>query len=291
MTIDPDLLGLEGTVALVTGGAQSIGRGCAIQLARAGCHVAIVDLVDAAEAVAEIESLGRRGMSAQADLRDKAQVDAVVARVADSFGPLQVAVNTVGGTTAPKPLLDLTAEEWRSVAELNEITALLCCQAEALSMIAHGTSGSIVNIASVSGVVGAPNTAGYGAANAGVISLTKSAALELAAYGVRVNCIVPGAHLTETTRQASAPGADPALLAWVEAASKAPPLGRLGETWEAGGVAVFLASKLSSYVTGHPIPCDGGILHTTARPPIGMTMVPAALAGMVPDRQHSGEEG
>ena len=292
MTIDPDLLGLEDTVALVTGGAQSIGRGCAVQLARAGCDVAIVDLIDAADAVAEIESLGRRAMAVQADLRDKAQVDSVVARVAGSFGPLQVAVNTVGGTTAPKPLLDLTVEEWRSVAELNEVTTLLCCQAEALSMIGEGTPGSIINIASVSGVVGAPNTAGYGAANAGVISLTRSAALELAPYGVRVNCIVPGAHVTETTRRASAPGADPALVAWVEAASKAAPLGRLGETWEAGGVAVFLASRLSSYVTGHPIPCDGGILHTTARPPIGMTMVPAALAGMVrPDRQHGREAG
>jgi NAD(P)-dependent dehydrogenase (short-subunit alcohol dehydrogenase family) len=293
MPIDPELLGLEDAVALVTGGAQSIGRGCAVQLARAGCHIAIVDIADASDAVAEIEGLGlgRRALFVQADLRSKSSVDPAVGRVVSAFGRLDVAVNTVGGTSAPKALLDMTADEWASVALLNEITTLLCLQAEALSMISAGTAGSIINIASVSGAVGAPNTAGYGAANAGVISLTKSAALELAAYGVRVNCIVPGAHWTETTRQASAPGADPGLVAWVEAASKAAPLGRLGEVSEAGGVAVFLASKLSSYITGHPIACDGGILHTTSRPPIGMTMVPAALAGMVGDRRISREAG
>jgi len=284
--LDPDLLGLDGAVAFVTGGAQSIGRGAAVQLARAGCHVAIADVADPSATVAEIEALGRRAIALDADLRHRDEVDEAVRRAAEVLGRLTVAVNTVGGTTAPKALLDLRPEDWEADAMRNEMTTLLCCQAEAMAMIESGAGGSIVNIASVSGVVGAPNAAGYGAANAGVISLTKSAALELAPYGIRVNCVVPGAHVTESTVRASGPDADPALVAWMAAAASAPPLGRLGQTSEAGGVVVFLASKLASYVTGHPIPCDGGILHTTARPPIGMAMVPEAVTRLRdrPDR-------
>jgi NAD(P)-dependent dehydrogenase (short-subunit alcohol dehydrogenase family) len=120
--------------------------------------------------------------------------------------------------------------------------------------------------------------ADYGAANAGVIHFTKSAAMELARYGIRVNCIVPGTH-----SRASEPGAAPPTPAMAEfrrRAALAPPLQRLGDPYETGGLAVFMASKLSGYMTGHAVYSDGGVVHTTARPPVGMTMIPDAIAGL-----------
>jgi NAD(P)-dependent dehydrogenase (short-subunit alcohol dehydrogenase family) len=263
---DPDLLGLSGAVALVIGAARSIGRGCARQLARAGCDVAVVDVADAHDTVAEIESMGRRSVGIRADVLDATQVDAMVARAVDALGPFDVAVNTVGGTHPPKPFLDLAVDEWTRVLDLNALATMLCCQAEARAMLMHGVAGRIVNVASLSGVVGAPNAVDYGAANAAVLSLTASVALELAGSGIRVNCIVPGATWTETVRDAAH---DPQLAGWVEAAEGSNPLGRLAEVDEMGTVAVFLASRLSSYVTGQGIVVDGGMVHTTARPPLG----------------------
>ena len=131
-------------------------------------------------------------------------------------------------------------------------------------MVERGTPGRIITVASSSGVVGAPNIVAYGAAKAGVIHMTKTLAMELAPHGIRVNCIVPGTHLTE--RMAANTG--PAAVAFREAAGKAPPLGRLGDPMETGGLAVFFASKLSAYVTGHSLLSDGGVTHTTARPPV-----------------------
>jgi NAD(P)-dependent dehydrogenase (short-subunit alcohol dehydrogenase family) len=262
-----ELLGLWDRVALVTGGSRSLGRGCALALARAGCHVAVVDVADASDTVAEIEKLGRRGVGIQADVRDaegaKAAIDGVVAEV----GAFDVAVNTVGGTHGPKPFLDLEPADWAEVLALNASATLWCCQAEARSMIEHELEGSIVNLGSLSGLEAAPNVLDYGAANAAVIHLTRSVAIELAPHGIRVNCIVPGAHKTETV--AAAAHADPEIAAWVERNAAATPLGRLGDPAETGGVAVFLASRLSSYVTGQEIVVDGGMQHTTARPPVG----------------------
>jgi NAD(P)-dependent dehydrogenase (short-subunit alcohol dehydrogenase family)/alkylhydroperoxidase family enzyme len=265
--VPDDLLGLRGAVALVTGGARSIGRGCALALARAGAHVVIADLADAGDAVAEIRALGRASFAIEADMRSPEAVEAMVARVVEHFGRLDVAVNTVGSTSGPKPLLDVSPAEWREVVEQNLTTTLLCMQAEALAMIRAGIPGRIVNVSSLSGMVGSPNAAGYGAANAAVGHLTRSAALEFARYGIRVNCIVPGTHLTETVREALEH--DARVGAWIRTTEAATPLGRLGDPLEAGGVAVFLASSLSGYVTGHELVTDGGVRATTARPPMG----------------------
>jgi NAD(P)-dependent dehydrogenase (short-subunit alcohol dehydrogenase family) len=262
-----ELLGLWDTVALVTGGARSLGRGCAVALARAGCHVAIVDIADASDVVGEITALGRGAVGITADVREPEGAAAMVRAAEEALGPVEVAVNTVGGTHAPKSFLDLEREEWESVLARNASATLWCCQAEARAMIEHGPGGSIVNLGSLSGLEGAPNVVDYGAANAAVIHLTRSVAIELAPYGIRVNCIVPGAHRTETVAEAAA--ADPQIAAWVARNSAVTPLGRLGEPAETGGVAVFLASRLSSYVTGQEIVVDGGMQHTTARPPVG----------------------
>ena len=262
-----ELLGLWDRVALVTGGSRSLGRGCALALARAGCHVAIVDVLDASDTVAEIETLGRRAVAVSADVRDPEGAESMAQEVIDALGPFHVAVNTVGGTHGPTPFLDLTREEWESVVALNASATLWSCQAEARRMIDAGVDGSIVNLGSLSGLEAAPNVVDYGAANAAVIHLTRSIALELAPHGIRVNCIVPGAHKTESVVAAAA--ANPEIARWVERNSAATPLGRLGDPSETGGVAVFLASRLSSYVTGQEIVVDGGMQHTTARPPVG----------------------
>jgi NAD(P)-dependent dehydrogenase (short-subunit alcohol dehydrogenase family) len=267
-TVDEELLGLRDGVAIVTGGARSIGRGCALALARAGCHIVVADLVDGAGTVAEVEALHRQAMYVPGDMRSKDDVQRLVSTTVERFGRLDVAVNTVGSTKGPKPFLDIDLGEWDEVVAQNLTTTVLCIQAESLAMIGLGSKGRIINIASLSGLVGAPNAAGYGAANAGVVHVTRSAALELARYGIRVNCIVPGTHYTEAVREAQA--RDPQIAEWVRQTGDACPLGRIGEVWETAGVAVFLASRLSSFVTGEEIVSDGGVLHTTARPPIGM---------------------
>jgi NAD(P)-dependent dehydrogenase (short-subunit alcohol dehydrogenase family) len=276
--IDPQLLGLEDAVAYVTGAGQGIARGCALQLAQAGCHVAVVDVDgDKGRAcVAEIEALGRRATFLEADVLDPAGIVQVVNDTETRLGPVEVACHVVGNPAhAPKPLLDITLAEWDLTVHRNLGSAFLGTQAAARAMIERRTPGRIVNVASSSGVVGAPNVADYGAAKAGVIHLTKSAAMELGRYGIRVNCIVPGTHARP--EDPAAPPPTPAMARFRRMAAAAPPLGRLGDPYETGGLAVFLASKLSSYMTGHVVWSDGGVAHTTARPPVGMAMIPKAI--------------
>lgn len=276
--IDPDLLGLEDAVAVVTGGAAGVGRGCSVQLARAGCHVAVVDVnAEAGErTAAEIRALGRRALFLRVDVRERSAVQDMVAQVLAELGGLDVMVSGVGHPVHIGSVLDLGEEQWDEVFALDIKTTLFCAQAAAVSMIERGVRGRIVNVSSSSGIAGAPTIAAYGAAKAGVIHLTRSLALEFAPYGIRVNCLVPGTHLTEAM-QASLDAGGP-MADFIRAAGRATPLGRLGEPMETGGVAVFLASKLSAYMTGHAVVSDGGITHTTSRPPVGAPAVPRALA-------------
>ena len=266
--IDDDLLGLRDAVAVVTGATRSIGRGCAVALARAGCRVVVADVADGQSAVEEIESLGRPAFFHRTDVRLKPSIEGLVDATVERFGRLDVAVNTVGGTKGPKPFLDIGLDEWEEVVALNLSTAMLSTQVEALAMVRLGIPGRIVNVASLSGLEAAPNAAGYGAANAGVVHLTRSAASELGRYGIRVNCIVPGTHATETVREAV--DRDPRMGEWVRLVGGSTPLGRIGEVAETAGLAVFLASNLSAYMTGQEVVSDGGVQHTTSRPPMGM---------------------
>lgn len=283
MTRQPGVgFGLADRIAIVTGGGNGIARSTALRLAAAGCDVAVVDLdADAAQRTAtEIEAVGRRAIAVQADLTDPEAPRRMVAETVERLGAPSVAVNVCGGTGGVfKPFLDITVDEWQRPLDLNLTSTFLSCQAEAIAMVRGGRGGAIVNVGSTSGITAAPNLSGYGAANAAVIHFTKSAALELAPYGIRVNCVVPGTHWTEGTRRlATSEDSSPEVKAFYTRAAETTPLGRLGEADETSGVALFLASELSSYLTGHHVVSDGGLINTTARPAFGGVRVPEAIS-------------
>jgi NAD(P)-dependent dehydrogenase (short-subunit alcohol dehydrogenase family) len=278
-----ELFGLTDAVALVTGGAGGIPKATAIALAKAGAHVAVADIADefTAQTVKEIEGLGRRAIGLHADVRQPADIHAMIEETHRQLGPVTVAVNAVGGLGAatPKSFLDFTLEEWNGPIDRNLTATMLCMQAEAVAMISDRIAGRIVNFGSTSGVTAAPSIAHYGAANAGVIHLTKSAALELAPYDIRVNCVVPGTHLIDRTGRETPTSRRPEQAEFLRQAAAATPLKRLGGAGETAGVALFLASDLSSYMTGHAVISDGGIMHTSQRPAVGK-IAPVALAGI-----------
>ena len=273
------LFGLEKKVALVTGGGRGIGKGCALMLAQAGCHVAIADLSaeHAAQTAKEVEALGRKAVAIEADVRTNQGIEAMLEGAVSRLGGLDICVNNVGGSDARwvsrattlaghplTPFLEITTEFYDDIVTNNLRATFFCCQAEAKSMIARGVGGSIINISSAAGVRATSETIGiapYAAAKAGIINLTQSIALELAPHGIRVNAIAPSATLTERHAERYKEGG----YSDREAAN---PLKRMGLPRDHGGAAVYLASDLASYVTGVVILVDGGIsLATPASAP------------------------
>jgi NAD(P)-dependent dehydrogenase (short-subunit alcohol dehydrogenase family) len=280
-----DLLGLHGRTAIVLGGALGLGRSVSRRLAEAGCKVAVADIADDAgeSLVQEIRSAGAEALYLHTDARRRADVRSLIAVARNELGPLTVAVNVVGnpgGVEGIKPFLDMTEDDMRARLDLNFMTAFTACQEEALAMIEDGTPGRIVNFGSSSGLVGAPNICGYGAAKAAVAHFTISASMELARYGIRVNCVVPGTHVNPN----AGPPVNEGMTEFRRRAAAAPILGRLGEADETAGAALFLASDLSGYMTGHTVVSDGGVIHTTARPPVGMDLEPAAVRNLFEQR-------
>jgi 3-oxoacyl-[acyl-carrier protein] reductase len=238
---------LEGTVAVVTGGGAGIGRGIAAGLTAFGARVAIWER-DPDRCAAAAEEVG--GLACVADVRDADQVDAALRRTMDELGVPTVLVNNAGGVFVA-PLLEAEPKGWDVLIRSNLTHVLLCTQRVARVMVAAGRPGSVVNITSIEGTRAAPGYAAYAAAKAGVVNLTKTAALELAPHGIRVNCLAPDVTLTEGLRSVAPPGFEEGVSAMI-------PMGRAGHVDELAGAAVFLASDLSSYVTGQTIHVDGG---------------------------------
>ena len=238
---------LTGRVAIVTGGGSGIGRGIAHGFAAFGARVAIWEHDEEAATTTAAE-VG--GLSCPTDVRDADQVDAALDRTLDGLGPASILVNNAGGVFWSS-LLETTPGGWDALLRSNLGHVLLCTQRVARTMVAQGDGGSIVNVTSIEGTRAAPGYAAYAAAKAGVISLTKTTALELAPHGIRVNALAPDITLTDGLLSVAPEGA-------AERLGDPVPMGRTGTVDEMAGAAVFLASSLSSYVTGQTIHVDGG---------------------------------
>lgn len=248
---------LEGSTALVTGAARGVGRGIALELARAGCRVAVNDLSSdgpTEETVAGVTALGVDALAVAADVRDAAQVNGMVQAVLRRFGSLNILVNNAGIQTW-KAFLDVTETEWDAVVDTNLKGCFLCTQAAARHMKEVG-GGSIVNIGSGCNTLAFPKLVAYAASKGGIEMLTKVSALELGRYGIRVNCVAPGAIETERTKVEAAN--------YAEEWGRLAPAGRVGTPQDIGRMVVFLASDESSFVTGHTIAVDGGLFCQSA---------------------------
>jgi NAD(P)-dependent dehydrogenase (short-subunit alcohol dehydrogenase family) len=246
--------GLEGKVAIVAGSGPGLGRSCALGLAEAGAVVACVD-IDRARASAlagEIRAGGGRAAEFQSDLRRMAEADEVVSEVAEEFGSLYAVVDVIGEIRYGRAV-DLSDDDWEYSLDAVLRQFFNLGRAAGRYLTKQGEGGSLVSISSVSGVAGAPFHAPYGAAKAGLISLTRSLAIELAPAGIRVNNVAPGAVATPRVVDRLG-GRSPDGLPLRSRA----PLGRMGEPDEIAKVVVFLSSDLASYVSGQTVIVDGG---------------------------------
>lgn len=245
-------LTLEGKTCLITGGSRGIGKAIALKLAEYGADIAITysRSADAANEVkSEIEAMGRKAKALQADAVDLARTEEVVNEIVNDWGKLDVVVNNAG-ITKDNLILRMSEEQWDDVITTNLKSIFNYSKAAAKPMM-RNRGGSIINISSVVGISGNAGQSNYAASKAGIIGFTKSYAKELASRNIRANVIAPGYILTDMTGQL-----DEKLLEGIKAET---PLGRAGEADEVANAVLFLASDLSSYITGETIRVDGGM--------------------------------
>ncbi|MGB7543515.1 MAG: glucose 1-dehydrogenase [Burkholderiales bacterium] len=249
----PGLFDLSGKVAIVTGGNGGIGLGMARGLADAGADIAVVGRNEAKSiaAVAELKGRGVRAIAAAADVTDKTAVAAMVERVSREFGRIDILVNNAG-INIRKPPHALSLEEWDSVIKTNLTSAFLCSQAVYPAMKAAG-GGKIINIGSMMSIFGASFTPAYAASKGGIVQFTRSCACAWAADNIQANAVLPGWIDTDLTKRAreQIDGLHDRVLARTPAA-------RWGASGDFAGIAVFLSSHASDFVTGTAIPVDGG---------------------------------
>jgi 2-dehydro-3-deoxy-D-gluconate 5-dehydrogenase len=244
---------LKGRVAIVTGGNGGIGLGMARGLAAAGARVVIGarDQTKSRAAVKDLEGRGVEAMAVTVDVADEASVAALVATVAERWSRIDVLVNNAG-INIRKPVQDLALVEWHRVVDTNLTSAFLCARAVYPVMKTAG-GGKIVNIGSMMSIFGASFAPAYGASKGGMVQLTKSLATAWARDNIQVNAVLPGWIDTDLTRRArqEVSGLNEAVL-------RRTPAGRWGGIDDMAGIAVFLASPASDFITGAAIPVDGG---------------------------------
>ena len=247
---------LDGKVALVTGGTRGIGRGVAIALAEAGADVAICGRYEAEgeEALGMITRAGGSGLFVRADVAKAAEVDALVAAVAERFGKLDIAFNNAGVAATFKPLAETSEADYDYTFDANVRGAFLCMRAEIRQMLKQGTGGAIINNSSIQGHIAIPHSGHYTAAKHALEGYTKIAALDYAKDGIRVNAVAPG-----VIGEGRLGGGDlPADFKNVLIAKH--PVGRFGTAQDVAGAVIFLASDAASFITGASLPVDGGYL-------------------------------
>ncbi|MBC6424527.1 MAG: 3-oxoacyl-[acyl-carrier-protein] reductase [Hormoscilla sp. SP5CHS1] len=242
---------LQDKVAIVTGASRGIGRAVALALAAEGASVAVnyaSSIAAAEEVVATIEEMGAKAVALSADVSQADQVDALLKAVMAKWGRVDVLVNNAG-ITRDNLLLRMKPEDWQGVIDLNLTGVFLCTRGVSKIMLKQ-KGGRIINIASVSGLMGNPGQANYTAAKAGAIGFTKAVAKELASRGITVNAVAPGFIATDMTKDISSDE----ILPYI-------PLGRFGQASEVAGMVRFLAADpAAAYITGQVFNVDGGMV-------------------------------
>ncbi len=249
-------LSLEGKVALVTGGSSGIGRATALVFARKGAKVVVADvLTEGGEGtVSRIRDAGGEAIFVKTDVSKAADVMALVDDAVSTYGRLDCAFNNAGILGVNAPTADCNEDNWDHVIDINLKGVWLCMKYEIPQMLKQG-SGAIVNTASIAGLVGFQGLPAYCATKGGIIQLTKTAALEYATKGIRINAVCPGVIRTPMVEQAT--GGKPELEAQFTALE---PVRRMGTPEEIAEAVVWLCSDAASFVTGHPMVVDGGFV-------------------------------
>ena len=243
-------------VALVTGGSSGIGRAASLAFAAQGASVVVASrrAEESEETVRQIVAAGGKALFVKTDVSQAAQVEALVARTVKEYGGLDFAFNNAGiEGTAFVPVQHYSEETWNSVIAINLTGVFLSMKYELPHIVAR--KGAIVNMASVAGLTGGAMGMGYSASKHGVVGMTKSAALEYAAKGVRINAVAPAVIVTPMAERAFFQ--DPSVM---ERVVSMHPVGRLGTPEEVAQAVIWLCSKQASFTTGHTLPVDGGFL-------------------------------
>lgn len=250
-------------VAIVTGAGHGIGRAIARRLAQDGFAMALVEMDPPSlqEAEQEIRDLGRPVLAVQADLSELSGVAAMVDRIVREWGRVDTLVNNAGRVIT-KPFMDVTDADWEAMLSVNLRTVFFATQAVARHMIDHGIKGRIVNIASIAGRSGRADQSPYAAAKAGVISVTRSAALALAPHGITVNAVCPGAVDTAMTRRIHEERARMTQVTPEQSLARMVariPLGRLAAPEDIAAAVAFFCSPAATYITGQALNVCGGM--------------------------------
>ncbi|HEY0957723.1 MAG TPA: SDR family oxidoreductase [Novosphingobium sp.] len=262
--MDASAIDLSGQVAFVTGGGGGIGRAIALCMADMGADVAVLDVIPerCEETVARIEERGRRALSFPINVTDTEKLQAAITETRETLGSLDILVNNAGGVSR-RLFKDLQEKNWRRHIDLNLVSVLAATSAAIPIMIEGGRGGSIINVTSIEASRAAPGYAVYSACKAGINNLTRTLAVELGDHDIRVNAIAPDYTMTPGTRGNFTGPVDeskwtPLTPAREDVIRRRIPLKRTGIDEECGMLAVFLASRMASYITGATIPIDGG---------------------------------
>ena len=249
-----DKFSLQGKVAVVIGASRGLGQGMAKALAEAGADlVPVARTISSLEKLAdEVKKLGRKCLPLKVDVSNLSEIRSLMDKVVGTFGRIDILVNSQG-TQARKPAMEMTEQDWDGLMAVNLKSVYFSCQAAARHMIKQG-KGKIINVASLTSVLGLANITIYGASKGGVASLTKGLAVEWASHHINVNAVLPGYFITELTADLFE---NEESAKWVISRI---PMGRTGVPEDLAATAVFLSSEASDYITGHIIPVDGGWL-------------------------------